>query len=484
MTSFAGGIPPRLRGAREEHDQRYPPLPRGGGGTRPGQSVETTHCPLPAPLGPAPSRAARARRARGERELPGGEVVRGTGTLRRELYRLRDGLRWYAERKRVRGCGRVRVRPRVDVMTREGRANYGGLLRCGSVWECPTCGAAIKSERAEMVRAAVEAHGIGRVVLLTLAVRHGLGHDVKLLRSGVANAWRKMQAGAPWGRFREKVGLVGSVRALETTEGRKHGFHPHLHILLFTKLGADSAEWRELEAWIALRWIAKVEAVLGASNRPTRKHGAKLTPCHSANYIAKLGLEVSAPGTKKAKRGHRTPLDIAAAACAEPGRVPAARDVALWQSYARGFFRARMLTWSKGLRARLGVTERSEADILEAEGTGELVTYLDAKVWDKLRDARIQGRNVKVRILEAAESGGAAAVEELIAPYAIAAQRADRAKPPPPPRPELEVPELPPLLDEGGAYQRGRDLEWEYDNHEALERMAARMRVILGDPEE
>ena len=105
---------------------------------------------------------------------------------RRLMYEVRDGLRRLST-KRVGACGRRRIACEVEVVRRTAKresgqtyqhAYYRGLLRCGSVWECPVCALQIRAERADELKRAVECWGHGNVAMLSLTVRHGLGDDL------------------------------------------------------------------------------------------------------------------------------------------------------------------------------------------------------------------------------------------------------------------------------------------------------------------
>jgi hypothetical protein len=158
-------------------------------------------------------------------------------------YALRDGLRTNSV-KRVASCGRRRISHDVEVVRRRVQrsgapshqhAYYRGLLRCGSVWECPVCASQIRAERAAELELAVDTWGPSCVAMLSLTVRHGLGDDLRAVRAGVANSFRRVINGEPWKRFCSRFGLKHSVRALEVTHGAAHGWHPHLHVLLVSR---------------------------------------------------------------------------------------------------------------------------------------------------------------------------------------------------------------------------------------------------------
>ena len=296
---------------------------------------------------------------------------------------------------RVAKCHCVPVgRGGVAVRVREGGAAYAGLQTCGSVWACPHCAPRICAERAENITETVQAHGQDRVLMMTLTIRHGMGDDLGRLRDGVAVAWGKMRGGKARTIWDAQVGLVGMVRAMEVTHGVTHGWHPHLHILVFV---------RDVEAALASvpelvqQWQSAVRRTLGEDQVPDAEHGLTLVPCHDAAYLAKLGLEITFTRTKAAKHGNRSPWEIAVE-CVERGE---ARDVALWQTYARAFHGKCQLTGLTKLRKCLGLgAERTDEEIAAEELPAVPVAILDTPTWYAL--GRLQA--AQVMLLEVAEA--------------------------------------------------------------------------------
>ena len=342
------------------------------------------------------ARSPQARRGAGAAEAPACDP-------RELLYALRDAVRPRA-RERCGKCGRTRVSKNVQIiLTPEGRAHYAGVLACGSIWECPVCAAKIKRRRAEEITKLVEAHGQARASMLTLTVRHAKGDSLRQMRTKIANAWRKMQAGRPWQRFARAVGLVGTVRYSEPTHG-ENGWHPHLHVLLLTTVEARDPRWTETAAtndgtwenWLSLRWRKKVRAVLGPEHEPDGYHGARIDPCHNKRYLAKLGLELSDPFYKTAGGGNRAPFELARD-WAFKGDGEA---LGLWARYTRDMFRARCHTWSKGLRERYGLREKKDEAIAEEPERGELLHEIPGPVWDQVK----RRRGAPLRLLQAAEA--------------------------------------------------------------------------------
>jgi hypothetical protein len=190
------------------------------------------------------------------------------------------------------------------------------------------------------------------------------------------------------------------IRALEVTHGPENGWHPHIHALVLTGRTLDDAELRDASMWLSERWQECVQRALGDEHRPDYAHGCDLRPCHSADYIAKLGLELTAPGrSKRAKGQNRTPMEIAYDFATE-GR---GRDSALWTDFCESMYGAKMLTWSKDLRKRLGMpAELSDEELSEEAETHEILALIAGRDWDRLRDTP----GVRTALLEAAERGG------------------------------------------------------------------------------
>ena len=263
--------------------------------------------------------------------------------------------------------------------------------------------------------------GVEGAQLLTLTVRHRYGDELAALRQGVANAWTRFINGAPWKLFRERVGFVGFIRALEVTHGG-NGWHPHLHVVLLVQDGAALAA--EL-AWLSERWQACVVRELGAAAEPDAAHGVDLRPCYRADYLAKLGLEVTAPSGKGGRGGNRTPWQIAADLCALPHAHDArsaeeiaddrAQDAYLWTTWCEDMRGARMLTWSRGLRETAGLgKEVADEDLVEGEGPNDrTVAMVPAAVWDRVR--KVSG--LAAQVLAVAETEGAVGVASFLSPF-------------------------------------------------------------------
>lgn len=232
----------------------------------------------------------------------------------------------------------------------DGRAYFHGLERCSSVHECPVCVVRIQAERVEELRELDRAHHAagGGVAMATLTLPHDAGDALKVVRKVVTQSWQYCITGAPWHRWRDRAHVLGYVRAAEATHG-PNGWHPHLHVVMYTARPLAADTLGAFERWLSDRWRKAIAKRTGR-RLPSEAHGVKLEACRDASYIAKMGLsaELALSGTKEARPGHRTPWqilrDLTLTTAAEARR----RDTKLWREWAGAMRGTRQLTWSRG----------------------------------------------------------------------------------------------------------------------------------------
>jgi hypothetical protein len=315
-------------------------------------------------------------------------------------------------RERVAGCGRKLVGSRATLVIRgEGAASWSGIETCGSVWLCAVCAAKVAEARRAEVEWICDQHAAtgGAVYMATLTIPHTAFQSARELRDGVANAFRKFQAGAPWKRAREHIGCVGTIRALEVTHGRK-GWHPHLHVLIFGRdLSPDDEE--AFGFWMFDRWAAMVaRGGLGECSPQAFEMHRCTRSADAGKYVAKWGCdsEIAKAGTKTARGENSSPWGLLLTA--NEGHS-GARD--LFAEYAMAMKGSRHLTWSKGLRELYGLgPEKTDEELAAAEQPfdgAKVLGTIEAPVWRK-----IVARGLVVESLEAAERGGWPAVLVLL----------------------------------------------------------------------
>lgn len=288
--------------------------------------------------------------------------------------------------------------------------HYTGLQTCGSVWRCPVCSAKIAERRRVEILQAMDAHKAagGCVNLLTLTCPHqakdNLGDLLAKQAKALNNFWKDRVVKG----ILAEMGTIGQIRALEVTHGRlsdqNNGWHPHYHVLMFQGVGVDlgrfdQAQMTDWQVKLYLRWAARcVAAGLG---EPSYAHGLKLDDgSKAAKYVSKWGLEdeMTKGHTKKALHGE-TPFDFLRAVLLDKSDKQAA---ALFVEFAKTFEGKRQLHWSKGLKKRYAVTDKTD-DALAAE-TDDKARMLGMITLDQWRDVlAVEGRAV---VLSVAASAG------------------------------------------------------------------------------
>ena len=289
-------------------------------------------------------------------------------------------------------------------------AHYSGLQTCGSVWRCPVCSAKIAERRRAEIVQAMDAHKEtgGCVNLLTLTCPHQVNDNLADLLAKQKKALNSFWSDRHVKAVLSEMESIGQIRALEVTHGRlspqNNGWHPHYHVLVFGGAVVDQARsdvfrWDDWETTLYTRWAnACTLAGLGA---PSRAHGLKLDDgSKAAKYVSKWGLEdeMTKGHTKKATHGE-TPFDFLRAYLLDKNDKQAA---ALFIEFAKTFEGKRQLHWSKGLKKRYAVTEKSDETISEEHD--DLARLLGTISLEQWRDVlAVEGRGV---VLAVAAAGG------------------------------------------------------------------------------
>ena len=334
-----------------------------------------------------------------------------------ERFALQSVARDILPKSRTAFCLRSRIKGGEGVgvwrSTQHQTAHYSGLIVCGSVWTCPVCAAKISERRRLELQAAISQHreSGGDAYLLTLTTPHGRRDDLAQLLAMQAKALASFTAQRAVKAVFAEMGEIGRVRAFEVTHGRKgtnNGWHPHYHFLQFAKGGADAAQLMDWRTRLYLEWAKCCErAGLGT---PSFQHGLDLQDGSKADkYLSKWGLEceMTKGHIKQAKAGGETPFDLLRAVLADKSDRQAA---ALFSEFGRVFKGKRQLSWSRGLRARFDLVEKTDEEIAQEHTEGaELLGLISVDEW---RDVlRVQARGV---VLELAAAGGWLAVARFL----------------------------------------------------------------------
>lgn len=297
-----------------------------------------------------------------------------------------------------------------------GRAHYGHLQRCGSVWTCPVCAARISEVRAAEVASAMTLHTAagGIALMVTWTHSHTRDDELRQLIEGQRKAIAMMASWRAYKDIAARLGLVGTIRARELTYGDASGWHPHMHDVWLIRSKLSKSEIESLRDELFALWFkACTKAGLPL---PSAAHGVQVSRAYSpAEYLAKWGRDskwgTSRELTKshsKHGRGNRyTPFDLLRGV----GNLAPDRARRLWLEYAQAMHGARQLTWSRGLKSAMGITDLSDEDITEGgDDLVSLVTLIPLDAW-----RRVLRVDARATVLDCAESGGRAAVDAYVA---------------------------------------------------------------------
>lgn len=346
---------------------------------------------------------------------------------RKRRFEVRHWLWKFTTLQRLAYCGRfpTSAGAGVGVRHRDGIAGFAGLQTCGSVWCCPVCNAKIMARRGLEIGTGVDAwtSAPGRqVAFLTFTVRHSKKDPLELVWSAISKAWRRVVQGKGWTTDQLAHGIEGFCKVIEVTEGR-NGWHVHVHALLFLHQ-LKSSDVYKLQRSMFKRWKAGAEKA-GLRAPLMRAQDIRIVDDSAqgrhelAKYLSKsqmsmnVGMELTASQGKKARStlSTRTPWAIL-----DDAVQGLAAEVDLWAEWERVSKGKRQISWSVGLRDRLGLlSEETDEDVASEEFGSSDDTVAIIRDWDSIIEKRLQAE-----CLRAVEIGGQKGLKEWLIENEIA----------------------------------------------------------------
>lgn len=320
-------------------------------------------------------------------------IVTQQGVQRVHDFLLQDQSAKLLPKERVSNCLKKRIDKNKDreVKYNESRkkAHWSNVQRCGSVWMCPVCAKQITEKRREELKNAIELwksgvvnvffdfseHGKdfigaiipsveyykGDVLLLTLTFSHSIKEQLSSLLERQRKALKIFYETTKVQDIFKEMGVKYKIKSLETTYGQ-NGWHPHNHILLLTDKVSNYFDYIPAlsELWIK----ACTKAGLSA---PSMTHGLDIrNGNYASEYIAKWGLdfELAKGNVKKGRNGSFTPFDLLQYSMLD-GEINGRTAASLWQEFGIATKGKRQLEWGRGLKALLGVEEKTDEELAE-----------------------------------------------------------------------------------------------------------------------
>lgn len=264
------------------------------------------------------------------------------------------------------------------------KAFYNGLMVCGSLWHCPICAAKISEKRRLELKQAFEYYETvekGHIAFLTLTFKHVRSDSLKDILDKFTLASRKLKSGRAYQDIKNDMGIDGTIKGLEVTYSDANGFHPHSHEVIFYK---NKCDLRKIKNRLWGLWI---NALNKFGLTAIKKRGITLQTGSDANdYMSKFGQghwtldrEMTKAHIKKGKdKDSLTPFDFLKFYL-DTDKI---RYLKLFQEYAKVFKGKRQLVWSRGLKQKLLIVDKSDEQLAtEKLEDADLLGLIDYEDW-------------------------------------------------------------------------------------------------------
>lgn len=334
--------------------------------------------------------------------------------LRKDAERTHPG-KFPANVHRTVGCTWVRIGEVSANKPRQAQGyHYKGLATCGSVHACPICASKIQERRRqEVARAIAYSATIDRVpMMVSYTFPHRYDQPLSLLLELQQQAIKKLRESRGYVAAMLKAGHAGRIRTLEVTHGA-NGWHPHTHELLFVNADVPALGVREVLADLWLKACSKVGLFRPGVDDEAAflRHSvdARAGDEGVAGYMAKMddqskwGLshELTKSSSKQGRRAGKHPFKLA----------DDDATAHLFVEYVNAMKGQRQLVWSRGLKAAVGVEERTDEELAAEE-----VAQVEDRIPIPIAAWRVVvGNDARWEVLAAAQVSGATGVRDYLA---------------------------------------------------------------------
>ena len=299
------------------------------------------------------------------------------------------------------------------------------IAYCSSVWLCPVCSSLIQSRRAEEIQQALDYADENdyKVIMITYTASHYANYALNDFGKRLQTAYSKMNDQLK--RLRKEV-EVGNIKAVEFTYSEKNGWHKHFHTIYILKKDCHVGKFYEKiqAAWeLQCANYGLLDVTDEKALSDFRKHSTSLSVGSKAvlaKYVSKQGVNwtIADEMTKSVLKighddEHMTPFQILANIAMTHDRTLRYKLIDVFIEYAIHTKCAHQLDWSNGLKAKVGVLEKSDEELLdEKKDTAVYVAALTVAHWHLLRS-----KYLRIKYFKALKS--ASDIEEA---YAILVQ--------------------------------------------------------------
>lgn len=256
----------------------------------------------------------------------------------------------------------------VTVNQTAGHVHFGNVKQCGNIWVCPVCASRVSSQRTKALTGAMVRTNL-HPCLVTFTLSHHANDRLATLIDLLNSALKRLKQTRPWKKLISDFGIECFISSLEITYSRAHGFHPHKHLLFFTREPINAPVF---EAELISQYT-KVISEFGGYSSKYYGVNVQANAENSGSYISKVCYEVTTPPTKNPNTDHLTFWQIVDLAVSNPW----AKKV--FNQYVQATAGRRAITYSKNAKEILGI----DLDLDEPETTPNtvLITTIDYDTW-------------------------------------------------------------------------------------------------------
>jgi len=250
------------------------------------------------------------------------------------------------------------------------------------------------------------------VLFLTLTFPHDYADALLLSAKTAAKGFTAVLSGRGWQDDKAHYRIVGTVRALEVTLGG-HGWHPHLHALLFVKRYLGVRARRELQANLVQRFTRRI---VSAGFRTPDIRNCPLEIVSSSDvgqYVAKINSparELTSWHMKRARRGSRSPVQLLEDLIENRSEA----DLELYREWETGMHRRRQLTYSRGLRTLLGKPPKVDPEVRREQEITNVLSSETAGISPTLWETITKSDGLDGVLRDAFRTGGYAVALECL----------------------------------------------------------------------
>lgn len=278
-----------------------------------------------------------------------------------------------------------------------------GVWMCESPWICPVCSRRLAERLRQQLIRGVEASRLNPV-MATFTVSHGVEDTLTEVLDLVKDSSRGMKQGSGFAKLKDFYGIKYYATNTEIRTSALAGSHAHQHVLFLTEEFIEDLDgFREA---LNVLFIPQVEKHGGYASQ---YHGIAVTQGKAdlASYLVKWGYagELLNSGSKKGKREDSYTFYDLIVLASEGNKWAEAKA----REYALSTHRRKTITWSKGMKEALRITDQIDESVKVEEEQekppDEIVIILHRKTWKAVRYAGLIGE-----VLYLAGAGGRDAV--------------------------------------------------------------------------